>query len=75
MGANRMRYHIVHRRLLETQVDDSTNLLVSLRNQNAMRQTRMDSNFGTITNKPEEEDSDDDDEGTTIDNADCTDEE
>ena len=75
MGTNRMRYHNAHRRLLETQVEDSTNLLVSSCNQHAMRQTRMDSYFGTVANELEEEDREDGDEGTTIDNVDCTDKE
>ena len=63
-------------------VEDSTNLLLSSRNQNAMRQTLMDSYFGTVNSDAEEDDSNDDDDGTTIGNTDytnkdahCTDEE
>ena len=62
-----MRYHNPALRL-----DDSTNLLLSSRNQNAMRQTLMDLYFGTVDNDTEDKDSDDDDKGTTIGNADDT---
>ena len=55
-------------------LDDSMNFLLSSHNQNAKRQTLMDLYFGTVDNNAEEEDSDDDDEGTTIGNANCTDE-
>lgn len=63
MGMNRMTDH------------NAARTSVSSRNQNVMRQTRMDSFFGIVTNKLDEEDSDDDDEGTTIDHEDGTDEE
>ena len=55
-------------------VEDSTNLLLSSRNQNAMRQTLMDLYFGTVKHEAEEEDSNTDDEGTMIGNTDYTDE-
>ena len=55
-------------------VEDSTNLLLSSRNQNAMRQTLMDLYFGTVNNDAEEDDRNDDDEGTTTGNMDYTDE-
>ena len=69
MAPPEKRYHNKTFRL-----DDSSKLLLSSRNQNAKRQTLMDSYFGTVDNNVEQEDSDDDDEGTTIGNTDCTDE-
>ena len=69
MAPTRMRYHNPALRL-----DDSTNLLLSSRNQNAMRQTLMDSYFGTVNNDAEEDDRNNDDNGTTIGNTDYTDE-
>jgi hypothetical protein len=70
-----MKYHNAKLRRKETEVEDSTDLLVSSRNQSATRQTRMDWFFGAVANESEEEDSDDDDEGTTIDNTDYPDKE
>jgi hypothetical protein len=55
-----MRYHNAARTRIETLVEDSTNLLVSSRNQNATRQTRMDSFFGMVANKSDEEDNNED---------------